>query len=357
MIAMIAGAVDRFLGRGDAAVTVPPLDGAFRPNRRLDDAADRAALAGVDALAVAGGVVHASSGGQVMIRDGAQGWQVLRDWGVQVTALAPFAGGLAVALADGRLAVTGGRHDGWQVNTGLRCIIALAEQDGTILAANGAEGLPPDDWQRDLMQRGTSGSVWRIAPATGQRDRLAAGLAWPAGLAVDGQRGGGQGVVVAEAWRHRLIRLDGTVLFADMPGYPGRIAAGPQGYWLAMFAPRSQLVEFVLREPAYRRRMLAEVPQAFWVAPRLRAGRSFYESLQGGGVKQLGMLKPWAPTMSAGICVRLDAGFQPRASLQSRADGATHGVTAAVEHDGQLVIAARGDGVVVTLPLISEDDR
>ena len=352
MIAMIAGALDRFLGRGDAAVTVPPLDGAFRPNRRLDDAEDRVALAGVDALAVAGGAVYASSGSRVMIRDGARGWQVAHDWGVQVTALAGLADGLAVALADGRIAVTGGRHDGWQIDTGLRCITALAEQDGTLLAANGAEGLTPDDWQRDLMQRGASGSVWRIAPATGQRERLAAGLAWPAGLAVDGQ-----GVVVAEAWRHRLIRLDGTVLFADMPGYPGRIAARGDGFWLAMFAPRSQLVEFVLREPTYRRRMLAEVPQAFWVAPRLRAGRSFYESLQGGGVKQLGMLKPWAPTMSAGFCVRLDARFQPRASLQSRADGSTHGVTAALAHDGQLVIAARGDGVVVTLPLTSEDDR
>lgn len=352
MISMISDALDRFLGRGDAAVTVPPLDGAFRPNRRLDDAGDRVALADVDALAVVKGVVHASSGTQVMIRSAAHGWHLSHDWGVQVTALAPFAAGLAVALADGRIAVTGGQHDGWQIKTGLRCITALCEQDGTLLATNGAEGLTPDDWQLDLMQRGASGSLWQIDPATNKTIRLVAGLAWPAGVAVDAQ-----GAVIAEAWRHRLIRLDGTVLFADMPGYPGRIAAGGDGFWLAMFAPRSQLVEFVLREPAYRNRMMAEVPQAFWVAPRLRAGCSFYESLQGGGVKQLGMLKPWAPTMSAGFCVRLDAGFQPRASLQSRADGATHGVTAAVEHEGQLVIVARGDAVVVTLPLTSEDDR
>jgi len=352
MIAMISGTIDRFLGRGDAAVTVPPLDGAFRPNRRLDDADDRMALADVDALAVVEGVVHASSGTQVMRQDGAQGWQVQRDWGVQVTAIAPFAAGLAVALADGRIAVTGGPHDGWQIETGLRCITALCEQGGTLLATNGAEGLALDDWQRDLMQRGASGSLWRIDPATNKSVRLATGLAWPAGVAVDAQ-----GAVMAEAWRHRLIRLDGTVLFADLPGYPGRIASGCDGFWLAMFAPRSQLVEFVLREPGYRTRMMAEVPQAFWIAPRLRAGRSFHESLQGGGVKQLGMLKPWAPTMSAGYCVRLGADFQPRASLQSRADGATHGVTAAVEHDGQLVIAARGDDVVVTLPLTSEDDR
>ena len=54
--------------------------------------------------------------------------------------------------------------------------------------------------------------------------------------------------------------------------------------------------------------------------------------------------------MSFGLCVRLDRDFQPRASLQSRADGSTHGVTSVVEHDGRIVVAARGDGVVVTLP-------
>ena len=89
-----------------------------------------------------------------------------------------------------------------------------------------------------------------------------------------------------------------------------------------MFAPRSQLVEFVLREPAYRRRMMAEVPRPFWMAPKLRSGRSFYEPLQGGGVKHLGILKPWAPTLSCGLCVRLDRNCSSRASLHSRADGA-----------------------------------
>ena len=120
---------------------------------------------------------------------------------------------------------------------------------------------------------------------------------------------------------------------------------------MAVFAPRSQIVEFVLREPAYRSRMMAEVPRPLWIAPKLRSGRSFYEPLQGGGVKHLGMLKPWAPTLSAGLCVGLDRNFQPRISLHSRADGAVHGVTAVAEHDGHLFAAARGDGVVVAVPL------
>ncbi|MDP3525151.1 MAG: strictosidine synthase, partial [Hoeflea sp.] len=119
------------------------------------------------------------------------------------------------------------------------------------------------------------------------------------------------------------------------------------GAWLAIFAPRSQLVEFVLRERAYKTRMIAEVPRPFWIAPSLRTGRSFYEPLQGGSVKQLGLLKPWAPTLSSGLCVRLDRAFQPVESLHSRADGATHGVTDMGEHQGRVFIAASGDGVVV----------
>jgi hypothetical protein len=68
-------------------------------------------------------------------------------------------------------------------------------------------------------------------------------------------------------------------------------------------------------------------------------------------VKRLGLLKPWAPTMSAGLCIALDAAFQPRFSLHSRADGTTHGITSAAEHGGRLIASARGDGVVISLPL------
>ena len=35
---MLRGVIDRFVGRGDAAITVPPMDGALRPNQRLEEA-------------------------------------------------------------------------------------------------------------------------------------------------------------------------------------------------------------------------------------------------------------------------------------------------------------------------------
>lgn len=352
MIAMLARAFDNLFGRGEAAVTVPPLDGALRPNRLLDDATSRFPLAEVDSLAVVGEALIAAAGAATYVLDEAGAWRKRSDHGAEIAGLAALgADGLAIALATGEIIVQGGRFDGRRYGTPDKfgCITALALDDTQLYIANGSEAHPARDWQRDLLERNATGSIWRIDLESGASVRIASGLAWPAGLVA--QR---DSLVSSEAWKHRLVRLDlnGTsqTIHADLPAYPGRLVPAADGYWLAMFAPRSQLVEFVLREPAYRKRMMAEVPQQFWVAPSLRSGRSFYESLQGGGVKHLGMLKPWAPTMSAGFCVKLDGAFQPRFSLQSRADGRTHGVTSAVEYRGSVFVAARGDGVVVSLP-------
>ena len=361
---MIGGLIrifDNVLGRGEAAVTIPPLDGAFRPNRMLDDASPRIPLEDVGGLAVVSGEIVASAGNTIhsVGEDGAL--RVLKTFEAVVTALADAGGGIAAALATGGIAVEGGAYGGrrYRAGDGLGCMTALAASGRYLYVANGSATNGAADWQRDLLERNASGSIWRIDLESGAYERIADGLAWPAGLAIDAE-----GPVYSEAWKHQLARIDPArpgrpkVLQSDLPGYPGRISPAADGYWLALFAPRSQLVEFVLREPAYRKRMMAEVPQLFWVSPRLRSGRSFYESLQGGGVKHLGLLKPWAPAMSAGLVANLDQAFHPRFSLQSRADGRTHGVTGAVEHRGRVVIAARGDGVVVSLPLANaETDR
>jgi hypothetical protein len=357
MIGGLTHLLDNLLGRGEAAVTVPPLDGALRANRGLDEAPGRLPLPNVDSLAVVAGRLLATAGHALLTLDSTSRWQPWMSFEHEIVALAPVEGdGLAIALTDGEVRLEGGRWSGrrYRASPPWRCITAIAWHGNALFIANGSAVHAPNDWQVDLMQRGATGSVWRIDLDSAAVTPIASGLAYPAGLAVDDG-----GVVCAEAWRHRLVRLGATparhpVLCADLPGYPGRLAPAPGGWWLAVFAPRSQLVEFVLREPAYRARMLAEVPRPYWIAPKLRSGRSFYEPLQGGAVKQLGQLKPWAPTLSAGLCVALDASFQLRHSLHSRADGGTHGVTAAVQMDDQLYAAARGDGVVVRLESVRD---
>ena len=141
------------------------------------------------------------------------------------------------------------------------------------------------------------------------------------------------------------------VLHGDLPGYPGRISPAADGWWLAVFAPRSQLVEFVLREPGYRRSMLAEGEEEYWIAPSLHPSRSFLEPMQLGGLKQLGILKPWAPTRSYGLIVGLDAEGEPRRSFHSRADGGRHGVTSSLEGGGRLVLTAKGGNTIVAIGL------
>ncbi|MFC3229018.1 hypothetical protein ACFOGJ_17365 [Marinibaculum pumilum] len=344
---------DSLLGRGEAAVTVPPLDGALRPNRALDEAGARLPLADVDDLAVADGRLHASAGAALHALGPGGAWTLCETFGAAITALAALDdGGLAIALAGGEVLIDRPGRDRRQVRFGRGAgeVTAMTATGTSLYVAIGSTRHGRDGWQRDLLALGRSGEIHRIDLASGEAALLADGLAYPAGLAASGTD-----LVFAEAWRHRLVRIDPaapacrTVLYHDLPGYPGRIAAAGDGYWLSVFAPRSQLVEFVLREPAYRSRMVAEVPEPYWVVPKLRSGRSFYEPLQGGGVKHLGILKPWAPTMSYGLCVRLDTAFQPRASLHSRADGGSHGVTATSVHDGALFVAAQGDGVVLRL--------
>src|ERR1700737_1530911 len=63
---------------------------------------------------------------------------------------------------------------------------------------------------------------------------------------------------------------EARVLSKNFSGYPSRIVRGAGGhYWLAFFALRTQLTEFVLREHAFRARMMANFPPHLWVGPTL----------------------------------------------------------------------------------------
>ena len=77
------------------------------------------------------------------------------------------------------------------------------------------------------------------------------------------------------------------------------------------------VLELVLREPEYRHAMMAEVDPRYWIAPALRSGQSFLEPMQGGALKQMGILKPWAPSLSYGLVLRLSPDFIALQSLHS----------------------------------------
>ena len=150
------------------------------------------------------------------------------------------------------------------------------------------------------------------------------------------------------------IAPDGSqrAVLDNLPVYPSRLSPAPSGgFWLTAFAARTQLVEFVLRENAYRRRMMAEIDPEYWIAPKLKSGLSFLEPMQGAHIKTMGVVKPWAPPRSYGLVIRLNASGVPLYALHSRVDGVNHGIVAAVEIDGALFAIAKGPGRLLRAPL------
>ncbi len=344
--------------RAEEGITLPAMDGPLRPNTRLDMAAPVVELPNPDNLVAAGDAILATSGRRVIeIREGRAAPFLRGEFDADIVSLAFHPeGGLAVGLADGRIVLRGGRHGDRTIATlagrPLVCPTALAFDGDDLVVAQGSAIHGPSDWQVDLMCGGTTGSVWRIPRADEAAAlRLAQDLAYPNGLLLDSQGT----LIVSESWRHRLIRIEATrpspatVVLEQLPGYPARLAAASRGgAWLAVFAPRSQLVEHVLREPAYRTRMMAEIEDRnCWVAPTLRAGRHLMEPLQSGAARQMGNLKPWAPARSYGLVVRLGSDLQPLDSLHSRADGDRHGTTSCLEGNGRLLVTCKGDDIVV----------
>ncbi len=354
--------LDRFLGRGEAAVTVPPLDGALKPNNLLEEARIGLSISLPDNLVSTGEALIFSSGDRLLRQpfDGSVGSAFGKSDGV-VSALAWDAGGVLAVASGGKITfrnadadlVSGlsGGSENWSGVTAMGFA-----PDGALIVTVGSAKNGPEDWQRDLLDGENTGSVWRLDPRSGMARQIASKLAYPAGVVVDADGT----IIVTEAWRKRLIRLsaDGRLLgqvMEDLPGYPARLSRSASGgYWLSVFAPRSPLIEFVLREPAYRKAMMAEVDPEYWIAPALRSGRSFREPMQGGALKQMGILKPWAPTRSYGLVVELAADFTPLRSFHSRAGGRRHGVTSAVEASGKLWATARGGDELVAIDLEPE---
>lgn len=359
MNAPVGSWFERLLGRGRASVTVPPLDGTLKPNHRLEAAPAGIVCAEPDNLVVLDDDAIWSSGSTLLRGGGGRTAVPFATVDGNVSAMAVSPGGrIAVAREGKGIAILdadgGASKPGSRPRWPERCVTALAFADETsLIACVGSEANPLDAWQRDLLEHHRAGSLWRLDIASGEATRLVGGLAFPNGIvaADDGN------FIVSEAWDARLVKRDASgreiaLLADDLPGYPGRIAHSNRGgYWLAVFAPRSPLIEFVLRENAYRRAMLAEVPQQYWIAPALRSGLSFHEPMQGGALKQMGILKPWAPTLSYGLAIELDHACVPLQSLHSRAGGRRHGVTSAVEAGGRLWLTSKGGDEVISIDL------
>ena len=353
----LLSSVAALLGRGDEdALSVPPMDGVYKPNNRLETAERVLDVPEIDNLAVDGEALYCSSGDALIRLDprGGKADTVRRfDGGITMLAISN-SGRIAVGVEGAGLALLNGAGEAAWLDLPedcRSCITAgLFRGEDDLVLAIGSRKHGWSDWKRDLMSHGASGAVAATNLSTGKFEVLRDGLAFPYGLGTgpDGR------LIVSESWRHRIVSLafDGKgpqPLLSELPAYPTRIARTAGGYWLACFAPRRQLTEFVLQEDDYRREMMATIPPDDWIGPDFADGSSEEQPLQAGSVRQMGIMKPWAPSRSYGLVVRLDAKLAPTASLHSRADGTIHGIASLAEVGGDLYAASRGAGVLVRL--------
>lgn len=356
MIAALRDFADRVLGRGDAAITVPPFDGALKPNQWLEQAEIVAEFAQPNDVASHGGALYIADGSSVLrLVDGAP--RPVRRFAQEVTALCAMPDGRLAVARDGRdicLFAPDGEaaQDVVIAGTGMTAVNAIAAgSSGALLATDGSTEHPASRWTHDLMGRGHTGRLLSIDPAARQVAVLASGLHYAFGVAATAD-----GPLVSESWRHRLVIVGARGALRspldNLPVYPSRLCpAAGGGYWLTAFTGRTQLVEFVLRESGYRKRMMQEIDPEFWVAPRLNSGNSFREPMQGAHLKTMGIIKPWAPPRSYGLVVRLAPDCSPRYSLHSRVDGVNHGVVAVAEAGDALYVLAKGTGRLLRLPV------
>lgn len=374
MIGALKRAYANFRGFDTTRSAVPAMEGPLRPNTLLDEAPIAITLADVDNLISTPNGFACSCGAELMMlalkkpaqKAGNEGGGATLSivekqlFDARISALAVDDGGaLAIGSDAGGILIKGGKHDGLELHavsgTPLNCPTALLFVDpDTLIVANGSSKTSPSDWKIDLMGKGHSGSVWCIdlsaKSETANAQQLTQEMAFPNGLALreDG------GIYVSEAWRHRIVAVDmdgknQSIALEDLPAYPSRIVrAGDGGFWLAMFAPRNPLVEFVLLEKFYREEMMESIHPDYWIAPNMAPSTSFLQPIQGGARKMLNRLKPWSPTFSYGLLCYCDADMQPRFSLHSRADGTVHGINSLCEAEGTLFAAAKGSGLIVT---------
>jgi len=340
---------------------IPSLDGGLTPNDALDDFASIAALAEPEDLTAESETMLLVTAGWALWRLDLLTGGCEQVAGFQGKAMGLFCHGddvLVCVSGMGLVRVTAAGDvvpvvvDGDRATLdNLTSVVMLGDD---VYVTRGSSVHAAEEWPRDLMSKGSTGALLKVGPDGGVTT-VVDGLAGAYGACVLGDA-----IAVSESWAHRVISYSPSsgktmVLRDRLPGYPARIhPSSGGGLWLGMLALRTYLVEFVLREDAFRARMLAEIPMQDWICPAVRTTNTVREPLQLGGLRQLGETKPWAPPRSYGLVAEMDANGDFLRSYHSRAGGRRHGTTAALEVDQGLLALSAGAGEVLLQRFVGE---
>ena len=353
-------AVREFIAPGSVRHTsIPPLEAGLRPNSRLDEATPILSSpdAELDDIVVARERIFVSRGTElaellagneskvIVDLDGPIG--AIRACGENLVAVVDGVGLVAVDLDDETSEVV--CSDPLVVS----CVTDLAVlDDGSFVVAIGSANYQLDEWAHSLVNADITGSL--VLVEANKAETKVDGLAWPAGLEVDGES-----LLVAESQacqieRRLLSDLSSVeMVIENTAGYPGRMRKSSipdKGVWVAVPYMRNRAVELILSEPKFLEDMQANIEPRLWMVPALRSENVYRDPLQIGQMRVMGVLKPWAPPRSYGLAFLLDNNNRVVDSVHSRPDGNRHGVTGVFEtEDGRLLACCRGGRAILEI--------
>ena len=162
MIAAVRDFANRFLGRGDATITVPSFDGALKPNQKLESAEALLTCESPQDLATDGSNLFIADGPRLICLAGGTVSEV-RSFERPISALCTLPGnGLAVALGGREVHVyanpSAEQPSVKFADAAFNAINALAlADDNTLIATDGSATSAVDDWARDLLELNRTG--------------------------------------------------------------------------------------------------------------------------------------------------------------------------------------------------------
>ena len=328
-----------------------PLEGVLGPNSLLDEAPSLP-IERPGALAIA-------ADGRLLISTGSSllslgGWgekpQQLFSVSRRVTALAASADGkIAIGVETGEVHVydRGQDQPAWTVpaSSGNRpavdCMFLNEDELAVVRSgyASVQEALARSPWE--TAQTGTVTGHLR----NGTTRVIAGGLSCPMGICRD-ECGD---LIITEMDAARVIDSSGRVRGTGFPAYLGRIRKTQQGYLLACLSRRDPLIEFLRTERDFVEDMKKTIDPRHWISPRTTPEFSHDFPIELGATRLFGEIKPWAPSFSYGLLIKLDKELMPGGSAQSRANGRRHAVSDAIVWNGDVIAVSQASGEILNL--------
>ena len=346
---------DKFFGRGEESIFVPPMDGPLKPNEMLDKINVIRKVPEVDNLCNIGKKVICSSGSDLLEIN--KKITLLKRFTSKITSIAfhKETQQIAVAIHEGRILIINTNNFEEVLEIKQDCVTSMCYSKQELFLTVGSSKFSTEDWQSDLMTLGGTGCLMKCKLSGSRPEKILDNLSWPSGVLISEANL----IFLTESWKHRIRAFkfdesstspgEPSTILEKLPAYPGRIFSdkSKDQIWVAFFAPRNQLVEFVLTETEYREKMIASVDKEYWVSPCLRSGKSIKEPLQYSGIKTMGYLKPWAPAFSYGLFVKYDNNLNAIQSYHSRTNGFFHGTNSlAIDKNGKILVSSTGDGKI-----------